>query len=108
MIYEYLKERGAYGKDNAALSLEICAAFEELTPRRLQKQIYTERREGRIICSRTDEGGGYYLPAAEEDVLAFVKQQEGRIKSHAVAVRAARRWLKEHKAAALHETGKGR
>lgn len=97
-IYNYLKERVAYGKSKAVMAREIRARL-NLTARQLDTALYRERKAGRIIISKTTDGGGYYLPATREEVLAFVRQQEGRIKKHASTLRAARAFLKNHAAA---------
>lgn len=96
MIYEYLEECGAVGPDRA-VNGETLRKYLELPPRRLNEQINRERREGKVICSRTDNGGGYYLPATVEDVRELVRQQEGRIRAHALTIRAARQWLKQYR-----------
>lgn len=97
-IYDYLKERGAYGKSKAVTARDIRARL-NLTARQLDTALYRERKAGRLIISKTTGGGGYYLPSCVGDVLDFQHVQEGRIKKHAVTLRAARAYLKEHAAA---------
>lgn len=98
MIYEYLKRRGAYGKENAVKTAEIRESL-HCNARMIDFLVFSERKAGQLIISKTTDGGGYYLPATREEVLAFVRQQEGRIKKHAVTLRAARAFLKNHAAA---------
>lgn len=95
MIYEYLKERGAYGARKAVPGKEIMHHM-ECTARRFDAVLYAERKAGCLICNKSTVG--YYLPACVEDVREFVRQQEGRIKKHAVTLKAARAFLKQQAA----------
>lgn len=98
MIYEYLKRRGAYGK-SAAIPGDVIRGDLCLPIRRFDRILYGERKAGRLICNNATAGGGYYLPECVDDVKEFVRVQESRIKKHAVTLRAARDYLKEHTAA---------
>lgn len=98
MIYEYLKQRGAYGRGRAVPGREIRRDL-NCTSRRFDRILYDERKAGRLICNYSSAGGGYYLPASVEEVKGFVIAQESRIKKHAVTLRAARAYLKAHGAA---------
>lgn len=93
MIYEYLKQRRAYGVNHAVPGKTIRQDL-GYTARRFDAALYKERKAGRLICNKSKAGGGYYLPACVEDVREFVRQQEGRIKKHAVTLKAAREFLK--------------
>lgn len=97
MIYEFLKQCGAYGEEKAVKQEEIRNLF-QLTARRFDAQVYKERAAGRIIISKTKDGGGYYLPATVEEIEGFVRVQESRIKKHAIAARPAREFMKTHRA----------
>lgn len=98
MIYEYLRQHEAYGKSSAipgdTIRGDLC-----LSLRHFDRILYGERKAGRLICNNATVGGGYYLPACLDDVKEFVRVQESRIKKHAVTLRAARAYLKEHEAA---------
>lgn len=98
MIFEYLDDRKAYGRNKAVSAVEL-RNYMKCTPRRLHALIYSERKAGKLICSTSTAGGGYYLPASVEDVRDFVRMQEGRIKKHAVTLRAARAFLKKYEEA---------
>lgn len=97
MIYEYLKERGAYGTGKAIHKKEMLERW-GCTARQFDAALYEERKAGRLICNKSTIGGGYYLPASVEDVREFVRQQEGRIKKHAVTLKAAREFLRQRAA----------
>ena len=95
MIYEYLHGHDAYGK-SAAISGDTIRSELGLPARRFDRILYSERKAGKLICNKTTAGGGYYLPSCVGDVIEFVRVQESRIKKHAVTLRAARAYLKEH------------
>ena len=101
-IYDYLKGRGAYGKSKSITAREIRARL-NLTARQLDASLYRELRAGQLIISKTADGGGYYLPASVEDVREFVRQQEGRIKKHAVTLKAAREFLRQRDGPSIHD-----
>lgn len=81
MIYELLKERRAIGNDRA-ISLEKLAQLTGITERSVMLRVEKERRAGRLICSTSKGNHGYFLPECTEDLKAFVKQQNSRMKAH--------------------------
>ncbi len=88
MIYEILSKRNGQALKSDELLL-LCG----LPSRRaLEKQVETERLEGRVICS---SGKGYYLPETEEETRAFVQLMESRAKKTFMVIKAARARLKE-------------
>lgn len=95
MIYEYLHSHEAYGK-SAAIPGDTIRGELGLTTRRFDRILYRERKAGKLIYNKSTAGGGYYLPSCVGDVIEFVRVQESRIKKHAVTLRAARAYLKDH------------
>lgn len=95
MIAELLKVKGATGAAHGidAYHLMVLAACED--KRKLRAAVKKERTAGALICS--DTKNGYYLPATADEVRAFIAIQEKRIASHAVTIRAARRYIAELK-----------
>lgn len=91
MIYEYLHSHEAYGK-SAAIPGDTIRGELGLTTRQFDRILYRERK----ACNKSTAGGGYYLPSCVGDVIEFVRVQESRIKKHAVTLRAARAYLKDH------------
>lgn len=81
MIYELLKERRAIGNDRA-ISLEKLAHLTGITERSVMLRVEKERRAGKLICSTSKGNHGYYLPECTEDLKAFVRQQNSRMKAH--------------------------
>lgn len=90
MLYELLKERKAVGKKNALKTSEILEALHTST-RVLKRMVAEERRQGKLICSALNCGGGYYLPASLEEIEEQNRRLEKGFISRADAVRAFRR-----------------
>lgn len=65
---------------------ETLISLSGLDDRTLRQAIEDERKAGNLICSTTGHNGGYYLPSSIVDVRAYVKEQENRMKSQAVAL----------------------
>ena len=59
MVFEILR----IGKENAIPSEYLRQILKFKSVRELQKQIQAERLQGKVILSRSDAPGGYYLPA---------------------------------------------
>ena len=66
-----------------------------LSRRDLQKAIHALRLDGVVICSRTTEGGGYWIPATPEQAQQYVDSMTRRGKAVFAAVSAARRFVKQ-------------
>lgn len=90
MIAEVLKDHGAVGA-SAAMKASHLAALVGLDHRQIRAAVHRERAAGVLICS--DTANGYYLPATPDEVAAFVERLEKSIRSHARAIKAARRYL---------------
>lgn len=92
MITDYIP----YGHDNAITAPELSRITG--TPERdIRREINLVRRETVIL--NMQDGKGYFQPTPEENSLVedWVKQEESRLKVHALALRAGRRRVKECK-----------
>lgn len=66
-----------------------------LSRRMLQQAIHELRLSGALICSRTDQGGGYWLAASQTELQAFVGSMDRRGKATFAAASAARKAIKD-------------
>lgn len=111
MIYEYLKSTGAIGIEKLA-NTETLAGYFATNRRGIRAIVASERKSGRLICSTSTHGGGYFLPANDDEIMKQKKSLEKTFASRADAVRAFRKACKEieERKAAEHgkEKGKGR
>lgn len=92
MVHEILKSMHAVGKGNA-VSRKTLAALTGLSDRSVRGEIEKERRNGRLICSHMEAGGGYYLPADEMEIREYYNAQTSRISSLILAREPFRRAL---------------
>lgn len=84
------------GRENA-ISMADLANCLGVTERTVRKHIEAERRNGKVICSSTDEGvSGYFLPADIDEVREFVKLSEKRIRTARQCTRSAKAMLREY------------
>lgn len=92
MIKDFLLK----GHDNARTLAELEALTGE-KGRNIRREISEARRE--TIILNLQDGQGYFLPDASEADLVrrWVKQEESRLKLHALALRAGRQALREAK-----------
>ena len=97
MIREYLEENHAIGADNAILTKEIEHAL-NIPTRTITRKVLEERSGGALICAKTTEHGGYYMPATIEEIEHQKNALESRIKRHALALKPFRQALKDYKA----------
>lgn len=77
------------GQENAVHMSELIR-ISGMTDRELRKTIEYLRRQGVVIISGNS---GYYFPADETELKAFVRQEEHRAKSILVTLRPAKRYL---------------
>ena len=82
------------GKENAISSDELVQIFHLRNKRELQLRIAEERKEGALILSSSK--GGYYTSRNPADVEKFIRTLESRAKHTFVALRGARRFLREN------------
>ena len=91
MITEFLKT----GKDNAVPSKVLVKKVGCGSVRDLRALVAQERQQGAVILSTSRNGGGYYLPADAEEVREFVRTLDARARHTFLALRSARKYLKE-------------
>lgn len=77
------------GAENARHKSELIR-LTGMQDRELRKTIEYLRRQGVVILSGNS---GYYFPADETELKAFVRQEEHRAKSILVTLRPAKRYL---------------
>ena len=77
------------GQENAVHLSELIR-ISGITDRELRKTIEYIRRQGIVILSGNS---GYYFPADEAELKAFVRREEHRAKSIIVTLRPAKRYL---------------
>ena len=67
--------------------------------RQLQTAVHAERNAGAVILTKTDGGGGFYRPAANEEgraeIVRFIRTLDSRARHTKVALRSARAALRE-------------
>lgn len=83
-----------YGRENAKTAEELADTI-GTSEREIRRMINEARREDVVL--NMQDGNGYFRPTPEEKALAerWLKQEESRLKLHALALRAVRRSLKE-------------
>lgn len=91
MIYELLDK----GKEKSKSTTELMKACGFSNSRDLTLQIAKERTEGRIICSTTQNGGGYYLPKNKEEAREFYISMVNRARNTFKVIRATREFIKQ-------------
>lgn len=95
MIYEILKAHKARGPERAMTRGELMNRT-GLDLRELRRMIQKERRR-HIICGKTFGEGGYYRPACREQITAYRKLFEQRIKQFSETLELPRRMMKRGK-----------
>ena len=88
-ILELLPE----GKSNAVSAETLTRILHLRNKRELQKRIEQERKAGALILSSTT--GGYYTSHNRAEVQEFCRTLESRARHTFLALRAARRFLRE-------------
>ena len=83
------------GKNNAISAEALTRMLQLRSKRELQKRIERERKAGALILSSS--AGGYYTSHNREEVQEFCKTLESRAKHTFLAMRPARKFLKETK-----------
>lgn len=91
MIVEILKK----GKQNAVPSKVLAKKVGCGSVRDLRAIVAQERQQGAVILSTSRNGGGYYLPADAEEVREFIRTLDARARHTFLALRSARKYLKE-------------
>ena len=91
MIVELLKK----GRQNAIPSKQLAKLTGCKNVRDLQTLVSQERQQGAVILSTSRNGGGYYLPSDAEEVREFIRTLDARARHTFLALRSARKYLKE-------------
>lgn len=91
MIIEFLKK----GKQNAIPSKQLVEMAGCGNIRDLRALVSQERQQGAVILSTSRGGGGYYLPGDTEEVREFIRTLDARARHTFLALRSARKYLKE-------------
>lgn len=88
-IEDYIPE----GKENAARASDI-ARWTGLDERSVREAISKSRRK--IIILNFQDRNGYFIPTQDEMPLVadWLKQEESRLKKHALSLRAAREYVR--------------
>ena len=94
LVESILLREGARGASHAIRTVELARLAGFSNARGLQAQIEAERTNGALICSRCSDGGGYYLPADRNEIVAFEQTLKRRALGTLRSLRAARRALK--------------
>lgn len=81
------------GKKNAISSEALTRILQLKSKRELQQRIAKERKAGALILSSST--GGYYKSKDPEEVSDFIRTLENRAKQTFLALRPARKFLKE-------------
>ena len=81
------------GKNNAISAEALTRMLQLRSKRELQKRIERERKAGALI--RSSATGGYYTSHNRAEVAEFVRTLESRAKHTFLALRTARRFLRE-------------
>lgn len=79
------------GEENAITSRQIQKAF-GISQRDLRKIVAYCRRNGIYILS---SDSGYFFPSCIDEVKAFLRRENGRIRSQCVTIASIKRLLKE-------------
>ena len=91
MIIEFLKR----GKQKAIPSKQLAKMVGCKNVRDLRALVSQERQQGAVILSTSRNGGGYYLPANTEEVQEFIRTLDARARHTFLALRSARKYLKD-------------
>lgn len=83
------------GKENAIPAKDLTDLIGLGSVRELQQEIARERAAGAVILSTCQDGGGYYLPATDQEVREFIRTLESRGKNTLLALRSARNYLRQ-------------
>ena len=91
MVVEFLKR----GKQKAIPSKQLAKMVGCKNVRDLRALISKERQQGAVILSTSRNGGGYYLPSDADEVREFIRTLDARARHTFLALRSARKYLKE-------------
>lgn len=91
------------GQANAIPARQLADLMGIRSTQYLRLLIETERRNGAVILSSTDElHNGYYLPSNQNEVDRYIAQQSKRVKTTLDSLRSAMRYRKLHQPGQLY------
>lgn len=79
------------GKEEA-ISMTFLARVTNKDKRTVRSMVHKARLSGHVICG---DDNGYYLPASEEELTAWINREECALRSKARAVQRAKEALKD-------------
>lgn len=84
MVFELLQRFGAFGESEAVSADKLMSAT-NMTRRELYRAIRSERLKGVPILSQKQNGGGYFLPLTEHDLMMCAGRmfREGQAQQYA-------------------------
>lgn len=91
MVYELLN----VGKENAIRTEDLVKACNLGTKQKLKERVRMERIDGKLICSTTTCGGGYYIPKNREEIIDFIDSMTKRANNIYKTIKSAREYLKQ-------------
>jgi len=81
------------GKENAMSAQCLANLLRYDSVRELQKEIARERREGAVILSTCENGGGYFRPKNKQEAEYFIRTLESRARNTMAALHSARSYV---------------
>ena len=91
MVYEVLN----VGKENAMSTEELVKTCNLGSKQKLKERVRMERIDGKLICSTTTCGGGYYIPKNREEIIDFIDSMTKRANNIYKTIKSAREYLKQ-------------
>ncbi len=82
------------GESNKISTHDLMRLINESSIRELKKRVRTERLNGALILSTTQNGGGYYKPKNESEIADFIELYSRHAKATFAMLKAARHALK--------------
>ena len=85
IVYDYLH----FGRENSVRSKDLAKALGFRSVRELQRAVEQERAAGAVILSTTQNGGGYFLSNAPNELRWFTRTLEARARNTFKAAQSA-------------------
>lgn len=83
------------GKENAVNARSLADLLNFDSVRDLQKEIARERKDGAVILSTCEDGGGYFRPKNKQEAERFIRTLESRARNTLAALRSARDYIRQ-------------
>ena len=91
------------GQANAIPARQLADLMGIRSTRYLRLLVESERRNGAVILSSTDDlHNGYYLPGNQAEVDRYIAQQSARIKTSLDSLKSAKRFRRLHQPGQLY------